>query len=101
MDFYLLKKGQSNNHRSYNAFIIKIFHLIICITRKTPCISTVRIINLITGSDDDVKKYFEKIGWDKCKTEYITEFDISISDQIKNKSGEYYDMLKDDDLNLI
>ena len=50
--------------------------------------------------DDDVKIYFEKIGWEKCKTEYITEFDISILDQIKNKSGEYYDMLKDDDLNL-
>ena len=54
----------------------------------------------IENSDDVVKKYFEKIGWDKCKTEYITEFDISILDQIKNKSGEYYDMLKDDDFNL-
>ena len=44
--------------------------------------------------------FFEKIGWDKCKTEYRTEFDISILDQIKNKSGEYYDILKDDDFNL-
>ena len=57
-------------------------------------------IDELKNSDDDVKKYFEKIGWDKCKTEYITEFDISILDQIKNKSGEYYDMLKDDDFNL-
>ena len=57
-------------------------------------------IDELKNSDDDVKKYFEKIGWDKCKAEYITEFDISILDQIKNKSGEYYDMLKDDDFNL-
>ena len=57
-------------------------------------------IDELKNSDDDVKKYFEKIGWDKCKTEYITEFDISILDQIKNKSGEYYDMLKDDDFNI-
>ena len=57
-------------------------------------------IDELKNSDDDVKKYFEKIGWDKSKTEYITEFDISILDQIKNKSGEYYDMLKDDDFNL-
>ena len=33
-------------------------------------------IDELKNSDDDVKKYFEKIGWDKCKTEYITEFDI-------------------------
>ena len=57
-------------------------------------------IDELKNSDDDVKKYFEKIGWDKYKTEYITEFDISILDQIKNKSGEYYDMLKDDDFSL-
>ena len=57
-------------------------------------------IDELKNSDDDVKKYFEKIGWDKCKAEYITEFDISILDQIKNKSGDYYDMLKDDDFNF-
>ena len=52
------------------------------------------------NSDDDVKTFFEKIGWDKCKAEYITEFDINILDQIKKKSSEYYDVLKDDDFNL-
>ena len=56
-------------------------------------------IDELKNSDDDVKKYFEKIGWDKCKTEY-NRTDISILDQIKNKSGEYYDMVKDDDFNL-
>ena len=57
-------------------------------------------IDELKNSDDAVKKYFQKVGWDKCKTEYITEFDISILYQIKNKSGEYYDMLKDDGFNL-
>ena len=57
-------------------------------------------IDKLKNSNVDGKKYFEKIGWDKCKAEYITEFDISILDQIKNKSGEYYDMLKDDDFNF-
>ena len=47
-----------------------------------------------------LKNILKKIGWDKCKTEYITEFDISILDQIKKKSGEYCDMLKDDDFNF-
>ena len=40
-------------------------------------------IDELKNSDDEVKKYFEKIGWDKCKTEYITELDISILNQIK------------------
>ena len=54
----------------------------------------------LKNNNDGIKKYFEKIGWDKYKTEYRTEFDISILDQINNKSGEYYDMLKDDDFNF-
>ena len=50
-----------------------------------------KLFNEISESPDNVDvKFkvvfvhfpFEKIGWDKCKTEYITEFDISILDLV-------------------
>ena len=40
------------------------------------------------------------IIYNNITQEYIMEFDISILDQIKNKPGEYYDMLEEDDFNF-
>ena len=61
-------------------------HLFAIQEKKNKCYylsKTADITNAIDefkNSNDDIKKYFEKIGWDKCKAEYITEFEISILD---------------------
>ena len=55
--------------------------------KKNKCYYLSKTTDITNAIDElknnDDKIYFEKIGWDKCKAEYITEFDISILDQIK------------------